>query len=149
MHLTIRSVDDVTSHEGATITASISPEIIITLWHVIPLVIKPKPFIQARLGGATRYIKPQSVVDAIDCDNVADKYALEAGSDVGLGMKAITTPDIVPLIGGLELIPEQDFGQFNLVPSRAFGSCGPLCAGCLPRYVIASLCLCQDVRARR
>jgi hypothetical protein len=119
---------------GATATASISPEIIITLWHVVPLVIKPKPFIQARFGDATSNIKPQSVVDSLTCDAVADKYALEAGLDVGIGIKDVGTPDDLDLIGGITLIKEQDFGQFNLVPATAFGSCGPLCAGCLPRY---------------
>lgn len=112
---------------GATVTASISPEVIVTLWEVIPLVVKPKPYVSARFGRATEKITPEDVVDSLQCDRLADTYALEAGLDLGVGIKDIAVPDLVPFVGGVVLIKEKDFGQFPVVPATAFGQCGPLC----------------------
>lgn len=122
------------SGSGATMYARVSPEVIVTFWEVIPLVVKPKPYIAMNFGAAVDTVKPASLVDNLNCDNKDDQYALVAGVDIGVGIKDIQVPDEVPVLGGIKLIGERDFGQFEVLAARGFEDCGPLCNGCLPRY---------------
>jgi hypothetical protein len=59
--------------ERATATVAVSPQVIITLWRVIPLVVKPKPYVAMRLGRDAELVQPASIPEGLACDQPIDQ----------------------------------------------------------------------------
>jgi len=127
--------DDFNPNHGSVVV-TVVPDILVTMYEVVPILISPQVKIGASFGNETKNVHGSS---SLTCTASDEAYTLMygLGLELGVGDIKLKLNGIIEGADNVVFAHGRDFGVIDILNGfHAFpDSCGPLCSGCKTDYL--------------